>query len=560
MSRRLKLLYPFMFAVLPILHILTRSPGGASLSDGGAVLTVALLGCAVLYAVVGLAVGRRRRAGSAVPLIVLALILWFYGSDGLATRAHRFGPGVVPAVLLTAALITVVVIWWLVRRPAYLDRLATFLTLTGLLLLVSSGVIFARNQLRSRSALRNSGLIRELAQPVLKRSPRSAGAAQRDIYLIVLDEYANGAVLREQFGFDNHVFEDSLRQLGFTIPRSVRTNYVHTLLSLPSILNFSHMTRLTRELGPLATDPTVPNYLLEHNRTVAFLKSLGYTFLFFPSQWWVSTEHNREADWEFQPWTGFSLGRDATRSDLRRSLVRSTALDLLRRDHAHDADHVRRTLAALTQVPGVAGPTFVFAHIINPHRPYVFDADCRTARTGAGGSDAAGRRRGYVDQVQCLNRQLLGVVRTLLKRSSPPPIILLQGDHGTNVLEYSKARTAGEVSPGQASERFGAFGAYYLPQGGSSRFAGSTTTVNLLRDVLDYYLDAAVPRAPDALYMSLERTPYDLTEVDPASLTPRSGTRSALAPRLSCDSASGLASWSCASPSRHACSRISRRG
>lgn len=518
MSRRLRLLYPFIFAVLPILYILNRSPGGASLSDSGVVLTAALLGCAIVYGMVRLTMARRL-ASAGAPLVVVALILWFYGADGLATRAHRLGPGAVPAVLLIAGFTTVMVIWWLNRRPAHLDRLATFLTLTGFLLLVSSGVAFARNQLRSRSALRHSALIRELARPVPTRSPRSPTAERRDVYLIVLDEYANGEVLREQFGFDNHVFEDSLRQLGFIIPRSVRSNYVHTLLSLPSILNFSHMTGLTRELGPLATDPTVPNYLLEHNRTAAFLKSLGYRFLFFPSQWWVSTEHNRDADWEFQPWTGFSLGRDATRSDLRRSLVRSTALDLLRRDHAHDADHVTRTLAALARVPAVVEPTFAFAHIINPHRPYAFYADCRIARTGAGGPGTSGRKRGYVDQVQCLNRQLLGVVTTLLQRSSPSPIILLQGDHGTSILEYSKARTASEVTPEQARERFGAFGAYYLPAGGSRRFTDSMTTVNLLRDVLDYYFDAAVPRAPDALYISLEQTPYALTKVDPASLS-----------------------------------------
>lgn len=518
---RLKRLYPFFFACLPVLNIFTRSPGGSSLPDSAVVLGVALLGCAFFYGVVGLAL-RGRWSSPAVPLIVLAVIPWFYWYDGLVVWSRRLaGGGAAPVVILVAAAATGAVVWWLSRRPRYLDHVATFLTLTGLLLVGWSGFRFVADQVRARSALRHSALARELARPIVVKQASAANpASQRDIYLIVLDEYANSAVLRERFGFDNRVFEDSLRRLGFTIPRSVRNNYAHTLLSLPSLLNFSHLTRLETELGPQATDPTVANYLLEHNRTVAFLKARGYKFVFFPSQWWSSTEHNREADFEFQAWTGFELGREATRSDLRRSLVRSTALDLLRQDHAHDADHVKRTLAGLDRVPDLAQPTFAFAHVINPHRPYVFDAECRTARRGAGGDGDEGRKRGYVDQLECLNRLLLGLVTSLQQRSSVPPIILLQGDHGTSTLEYARARSAQEVSPAQARERFGAFGAYYLPGGGGSLFADSVTLVNVLRKVLDHYFDAGIPAASDDLYMSLERTPYSFVRVDPASLAP----------------------------------------
>ena len=41
-------------------------------------------------------------------------------------------------------------------------------------------------------------------------------------------------------GSDNHVFLDSLRQLGFVVP-AVHSNYCHTFLSAPSMLNALHI-------------------------------------------------------------------------------------------------------------------------------------------------------------------------------------------------------------------------------------------------------------------------------------------------------------------------------
>lgn len=523
---RLRFLYPFLFALLPILSILTRSPGESALSDIGVVAGVVLAGCAVLYGLVALVLwGRSSRL--VPPLVVLACILWFHGYDALSSWAQRRGSAAAEGIILVAAVATAAGIWLLARRPRYLERATTFLSLTGLFLVGWSVVRFVRDEIGARQSIRNSLLAQELARPIAPAggTRRPGGEAPRDIYLLVLDEYANSSVLREQFGYDHRVFEDSLRRLGFTIPSVVRSNYVHTMLSLPSLLNFSHLTRLASELGPRATDPTLPNYLLENNRTVAFLKAQGYRFLFFPSQWWISTHHNHNADWEFQPWSGLDVGREATRSDLRRAYLRGTVLDLLRQDHGHDADHVKRTLAALARVPDDPRPTFVFAHILNPHRPFAFDAGCRTlkAREVSGSS-------GYVGQLQCLDSLLLATVTTLIQRSSPAPIIVLQGDHGTKTLDYTSARSASQVSPAQARERFGAFGAYYLPGGGERLFADSVTVVNVMAKVLDYYFDAGIPLAPDSLYMSLERSPYSFAPVDPTSLAGRNaaGTDGAL--------------------------------
>ena len=516
MTGKLKEWYPFFFAVLPILTILNRNPGGAQLDDALTVAATALLVCAIIYVGVQFALRRRSPAGLA-PVVVVALVGLIYEKSALGRVARLFQPA--PPVLVLAAVLAVILLslWWLARRPHLLDRVNTFLALTACLLVGWQGLRFAAHQVRAGTVIRNGTLVRQLAAPIGTR-PGAQAQPRRDIYLIVLDEYANANVLREQFGFSNHEFEDSLRHLGFTIPRLVRSNYVHTLLSLPSLLNFSHLTELSGEVGARSNDASLPNYLMENNRTVSFLRRQGVRFLFFPSQWWVSTGHSRNADWEFQAWTGLNPLRAITRSDLRRSLLSTTALSFLQ-DPAWDAEHITRTLRALAAVPERPEQTFAFAHVVSPHWPYVFTADCRV-QPPPRLRGRASRQHAYIGQLQCLNHLVLGTVKEILARSSEPPVILLQGDHGTNLLRYSDASSATAVSPAQARERFGAFGAYYLPAGGERLFRDTVTVVNVLQKVLSHYLGAEVTPAPDQLYMSLERTPYLFTQIDPATLGP----------------------------------------
>jgi hypothetical protein len=93
------------------------------------------------------------------------------------------------------------------------------------------------------------------------------------------------------------------------------------------------------------------------------------------------------------------------------------------------------------------------------------------------------------------------------------------GDHGTNSLGYSNAESAEAVTPAQARERFGAFGAFYLPGAGDRILPDSMTLVNLIPRVLNHYFEAGIELVPDSLYMSLEKTPYLLVPVDPVSLS-----------------------------------------
>jgi hypothetical protein len=301
------------------------------------------------------------------------------------------------------------------------------------------------------------------------------------------------------------------------------------VLSIPSLLNASHLVEMAREMPGRTSDPTVPNYLVENSRVVSFLKSHGYHFAFFPSYWWPATLHNHHADVDGGQPSGPDLIRALGHSELRRDLRIMSVLDLLHREtqwHAADADHITHTFAGLSRVPAIPGPVFAFAHVISPHKPFTFDEHCRSL--GAGPARKVGG--GYVRQIECLDRMVLQLVTTLLRDSDVPPVILLQGDHGTSTPAFDGAATNDEIPAAAARERFAAFGAYYLPGAGHDVMGDSVTVVNVLGNVLRAYFAADLPRQSDAMFLSTYPAPYVFRQASPAWLAgdraaPVSGSR-----------------------------------
>jgi hypothetical protein len=396
------------------------------------------------------------------------------------------------------------------------------MSVLAVLLVIIPVVTIAMARVRSSRSIARSALVQELARPLRTTPALVANARPRpDIYLVLLDMYASSAVLRERYGFDNRAFEDSLQALGFTIPPDVRSNYNQTRHSLPSLLNFAHVTRVGSELGGESSDASLSNYLLQHNRVARFLQSLGYRFLFFPSSWWAGTHDNPQADVRFEAWRGAGLKGELARSDLRRHLRTLTPLALLDLS-ATDFQHARKTFEGLKQVTRIPDPTFAFAHIFLPHPPFIVDAECRPSAGELPLDSAEAARaytRQYLDQLTCTNRVVLDLVTTLLRTSPSAPVIILQGDHGATSLEPLAFVPRTPHSGAEARAEFGAFGAYYLPAGGNRALGGSITLVNLFRDILAYYFGLDIPREPDSLYYLIGlKYPNQFWRVTPGQL------------------------------------------
>jgi hypothetical protein len=559
--------YPLLFAVAPALAIAGQSIGQFRASDLAVVL-VAIAGLAAIalgmvFVVVRALDRTDRTAPLAAALCLLAVAWCFYyiPLQSALSGVHRRLASNRVLVPLGAAL-TLAAAAWLLRQPRQrLIGLSGFMARFGILLVAIVAARTAASAAGGPGAARRSTLVQQLAAPVrtLDSLPPGRNDPRRDIYLIVLDGHANARVLQEVLGYDNRPFEDSLRALGFLVPRDVRSNYVQTYLSLSSLLNATHVTSLAADAGVASKDHSLPTYLVKHNRAARVLKEHGYKYVLFPSAWWAATASSPLADVEFDPHRAFSPVRELRRTELRLAVLRSSLLRLAVGSDSGEApmvEHFLRSFEGLQELPYDPAPTFAFAHFLLPHIPYLLDAGCGPLAHVVPDdqeADTPEQRADYVGQVRCADRLVLDLVTTLLQRSPTRPVILVVGDHGSRFSDVGFYGHPEHVSPAFVRERFGAFGAFYLPAGGDSLFRQPVTLVNVVGNVLRYYLGLDLPPSADDMYVSGEQL-YRFYHVD-GELLRDDRADAARSPGRERDARTWRANGECASRSGPPCSR-----
>ena len=513
MNRQTYLLHPLLFAVMPVLSIAGNNPGQYRWSDFFTVVASVLVIVAVILVVVLLTLQLRQppdRAGQSAALVVTLAVAWCFYYPPLQqlfveltwVPAHRLVALSLGVLVSAAALL-------LTRRPAALPTVNRTLTVAAALL-VGMGVLqLAANQARTVRTVRASRLVRLTSAPVpIATLPPGRKGPKRDIYLVVLDNRANSTVMREVLDFDDTAFEDSLRALGFVIPRDMQSNYTHTLHSVTSLLNFEHVTQLTEDAGPRNPDFSIEAHLVAHNRAARFLKAQGYRYVFFPSAWWSLTADSPIADEEFRAVPGVDLPYSLWRTQLRYWVIRSSLLRnvaWLQADRVTDPRHYLRTFEGLKQVPADTAPTFAFAHLLITHGPFLLDSTCAPSARPVlriTENNSPRTRAAYLQQLRCADRLVLDLVTTVLRRSPTPPIIIVVGDHGSRFSDPHFFARPQRASVALTRERFGAFGAFYLPAGGDSLFKERVTLVNVLRNVFRYYFGAELPPVPNQQFVT----------------------------------------------------------
>ncbi|MGH7544183.1 MAG: hypothetical protein ACREK7_09620, partial [Gemmatimonadota bacterium] len=282
-------------------------------------------------------------------------------------------------------------------------------------------------------------------------------------------------------------------------------------------------------------DRSLTHHMIEDNRAARFLKSLGYEFVFFPTTF-PATVRNRLAD------------RQIPEPPLRESNLhlvwfwQTPAAPLIRflcwavecqpKRFPYPPETAQEFELKFTRLAGLAEeprPKFVLAHVLLPHPPFVFRADC-THRSpiwpiSGDTSTRSGERSSYLDQIDCLNRMLLSLIDQILERSDGSPIIILQADHGSGRIHLDPL--TGETIPlekldqEEIDDRTRLFAAYHLPQGGGALLYDSITPVNVLPLVFNHYLGTDIHRLEDATYWSEYRQSYVFTRIQARPSSPK---------------------------------------
>jgi hypothetical protein len=259
-----------------------------------------------------------------------------------------------------------------------------------------------------------------------------------------------------------------------------------------------HLDSLPEALGPDSREMTPVYELLQSHQVFRILRTFGYRYFHFGS-WWPGTRVNRNADVQHN----FAAVTTTQFADL---LLSTTAVNPFLLKHFIPSAHSLKTFAKLAEIVPEKGPKFVFAHLILPHQPFVFDADGRLL------GDAEARRRtdreNYLAQLAFTNRKIEELVTRILDSSSSPPVIVLQSDEGPaelNGLGLSREDTI--VAHALI------LNALHLPGFDADRLYPTITPVNTFRMIFNHYLGTSFPELEDRAYISLGQYPYRFEEI-----------------------------------------------
>ncbi|RPJ01957.1 MAG: hypothetical protein EHM31_04405 [Candidatus Aminicenantes bacterium] len=504
--KKAPVIHPFFFALFPILalyaHNIKSIP--VPLKELAGPLVVSLACTVALFVLLRALIKDPTKAG----LIVSFLVLWFLSFGHLAGQIAVLTEGIYNRSLFFATALLVGVCGFLVVRSR-----RTFGGLTRVLNAVAVTLVVFNVFTTAQTLARRHSIA-----PVNEIKVSGQATARPNIYYIVLDAYTRADILKEVFSYDNSEFLAGLEKRGFIVADRSYANYNLTQQSLASSLNFTLLDSLAKDVGAVSFDRGPLYAMIRENRAMAFLKAQGYRLIAASSS--IEPTDFKRADRYF----GFARSD----SEFRGVLLGTTPLALFARSREdrspYDAHRGRilNVFRALEESPREKGPFFMFVHIMAPHPPFVFGADGEPVEPDYlfsmvdadrlhGGNAAAlpDYIARYRAQLAFLNTKLLGAFDSILKGSPEPPLMVLQGDHGS--------RTYADLDRPEASyfkENLAILNAFHLPGGGRPLVYPSISPVNTFRLIFKHYFGAELDLLEDASFWTTWRRPYRFLPFD----------------------------------------------
>jgi hypothetical protein len=416
---------------------------------------------------------------------------------GINFGRHRF-------LLLIWGLIAVVGIIIILKSRINLKKVTRvtnyiFIIMTALLLLQIGLKAFGTTPVVKATAEQNE---QGASSPV-------SGTADRDVYYILLDGYGRTDLLEEDLGLNNQTFIQSLKDLGFIIPRCGQSNYIDTAYSMAGTLNMNYLDALGFSYEDLATQDheKLLTQVITQSQVRQKFTNLGYKFITYKTPYifidMPDSDVYLDVDSAVEPGEKIE-SLNFQRLFIHTTLARTLAewLEENPEDSGKVPSHLVRLVSPgslnpesstfagrnykqyrenlfqldnLETIPDIPGKKFTYAHLLVTHQPFTFkpNGELRT--------DEKDSYKAYADQITYVDNRMIEIIKTILSKSAVPPVIILQSDHSFS----------------DGAKRAKNFQAYYFPDKPGMTISDGFTNVNTFRLVFDTYFNETMSLLPN---------------------------------------------------------------
>ena len=518
MSKKRSLLYPFLVSLYPGLALVAHNLSEMKLPDSFRSLAVSLFFAGTLFLISKIHL--RDWPRSAFLTTIILFLFFTYGQVydllrdttflGLSLFRHRvLGPIWIGLFLLGY--------WGITRKFLRPEKLAPTLTVMAIAALAVPVWNIADFQSRAAELEEANATLQESDS---RLQSNEDGQNFPDIYYIILDAYSRDDYLLEYFDYDNSPFLNWLIEKGFYVAECSQSNYAQTLFSLVSTLNMNYVDSFYVGSYSKINEIQVGKFkqglhdFLKHSQVRKFLEQEGYSVVALETGFpWSELE---DADFYYSLgnisfWQRASQGLN----EFEVLYIRSTAFSFLTAvsptlsdiflpdldfpDRLH-RERILLVLDTLEKIPSNQSRKFVFAHIVSPHKPFVFGPNGEILQS------VPGFKPGYLNQISYLNMRVQKIIDAILEQSKTPPLIILQADHGARQFVGDEGRMA-------------ILNAYYFPGERELTLYGSISPVNTFRVIFNEYFGQDFDLLADESLHSTYKDPLNY------SLIPQIGER-----------------------------------
>ncbi|MBA4147303.1 MAG: hypothetical protein H0X66_04245 [Verrucomicrobia bacterium] len=369
-------------------------------------------------------------------------------------------------VMAALPLVWIILLRLLYRTKFDLARISRFISVISLVVVVAT--VFEVYTVTARRKV--------AATPRKSHAPLMLPTNPPDIYFILMDAYTSAESLKTHWDYDNSPFVEFLSGKSFDVVENARANYDYTPYCLAAYLGMEHPANVP-EFGHW---PKM-NYLTEIVRNAEApgrLKASGYEILNYS----IFDVAGEKRLYRCPTIESISVGGLAFTKSILGLLVEREKLSF------RDVNlQLFSTLPKLAAERGTK-PRFIYAHVMMPHSPYLFDEHGNHVVRGM--TIYNHKKEDYLEHLIFANRMLTNTISEILENSAQPPIIILQGDHGFRSLK-GKARVA---------EALTILNAYHLPEARKDWVYEGITPVNSFRMIFNHYFGENYSYAPDTIH------------------------------------------------------------